>query len=1094
MLGIDLNKVLFNIGSFEVTGLVILLSVLIIILLVAAIAFRQNYIIQVRLSRLMDAESFKHNYEGFVTLLTKRRKKILKISDQVSPTIVIFSLDNLASLYVGYKNYRYLMRTISDIFTEGLVNPEFVTRDDFSKFGVILTNRNREQVKEYILSCIEKLNEVDFENYGYYTFDVTCAVYEAVPFENIKFEVDLALHTLKYATIRDENIYYYNEDVLRMVRRLESMNDLKETDLENGNIVPYIQPRIDFTNGKVIGGEILARWLNEDKTTKFNVNEFIPLFESNGFIRKLDLKMFEAACQVASLARQRGADVTISVNFARLTINSLRSVDKLLEITSKNAIDPDRIEIEISETQFESYNKSYAAALLRIRQAGFRIALDNFGEESTSLSLLNENHFNTVKLDKFFFENSLSTDKEKNMAKNTIMLLSSLGCRTTLVGVETLTCLDYLSTVKRDVAIQGNYFSYPIPISKFDPNGVCKLNYADDSDKQATEGTIVYSNNTDLVPNDLLNSKIRELDELRMRLFAEQQRLTGELEAQRQKLLEEQRKAEMEAMKQQFEMQRLQDKFDRELDDLRRQLKDKDREINDRLRDINERDREIDELRSRLNGANIYEKDHRYEELLREMQNLKNQNVNQSSGGSARDFEMALLRHQLEDLKDQTTHRDNQLQMEALKTQMENLKNQNQAPQISMQSNPENDIRMYEMKRQLEDIKKAQEEANSKKNDVDVDALIKELSNKHKDDLDTAISKMQSQNQLTIDELNNKHNETLNKLQSQNDDALNMIKSQNDAIMQQNNEIKSQNQLLQEKLEAERKEREELENLLRELQMTKFQIETKALEVEDISEEEQAHIQEEADKALSLNEDDIITESANDNIQDYIDIESEEVDADSDDEEDEDEGNSDANTEKLEKPELTLEQIEAIVKSYQDRFADDWMMYAKDELQGGFDELVKGLKFYNLKNREKRTFVDKVKHLSPEMKQIYNIIKNEFMKYNGITNRLTNSYDVIYKGRGQIGKINFTSTKIKLYLAIDPNNEEYKVIPHKDLSEKKSHHRTPFYMLIKSNLSIKRAKKLISDMMENLSIEENTNYKPIDYATKYKFFKKDQKK
>ena len=170
------------------------------------------------------------------------------------------------------------------------------------------------------------------------------------------------------------------------------------------------------------------------------------------------------------------------------------------------------------------------------------------------------------------------------------------------------------------------------------------------------------------------------------------------------------------------------------------------------------------------------------------------------------------------------------------------------------------------------------------------------------------------------------------------------------------------------------------------------------------------------------------------------------------------------------------------------------MIHAKEELQGGFDELVKGLKFYKLQKAERKTFVDKVKKLSPELKQIYNIVKNEFMKYNGVTNKLTNSCDVLYKGRNQIAKINFTKSKVRLYLGLDPNKEEYKKIPHKDLSSKRAHARTPFYMLLKSPLSVKRAKKLIADLMVMHNCEENLNYKPIDYATKYKFFKKDQKK
>ena len=297
-----------------------------------------------------------------------------------------------------------------------------------------------------------------------------------------------------------------------------------------------------------------------------------------------------------------------------------------------------------------------------------------------------------------------------------------------------------------------------------------------------------------------------------------------------------------------------------------------------------------------------------------------------------------------------------------------------------------------------------------------------------------------------------------------------LSKKQKEQVDSAMDEMKAQNQSLQDRLDAERKEREELEAMLRDIQ-------TKG-EEEEADEAEQEREQEEADKALTLDVDALPVDDDND------------TDGDADNDADDDTNSE--NEEPVEKSELTLEQIEALVKNYQDRFQEDWMSHAKEELQG--DELVKGLRFYKLQNAERKTFVDKVKKLSPEVKQIYNIVKNEFMKYNGVTNKLTNSCDVLYKGRNQIAKINFTKSRVRLYLGLDPNNAEYAKIPHKDLSNKRAHARTPFYMLLKSPLSVKRAKKLIADLMVMHNCEENLNYKPIDYATKYKFFKKDQKK
>ena len=129
--------------------------------------------------------------------------------------------------------------------------------------------------------------------------------------------------------------------------------------------------------------------------------------------------------------------------------------------------------------------------------------------------------------------------------------------------------------------------------------------------------------------------------------------------------------------------------------------------------------------------------------------------------------------------------------------------------------------------------------------------------------------------------------------------------------------------------------------------------------------------------------------------------------------------------------------------------------------------------------------------MSPELKQIFNIVKNEFMKYNGVTNKLTKSYDCFYYGRKLIAKLSLTSSKIKVYLAANPANYNPRQFPHKDLSNKKSQAKTPYYTLVKSSLSVKRVNKVYADVMDENGLTVNPGYKPIDYAAKFKFIKEE---
>ncbi|MDE7161153.1 MAG: hypothetical protein K2N65_00170, partial [Anaeroplasmataceae bacterium] len=137
----------------------------------------------------------------------------------------------------------------------------------------------------------------------------------------------------------------------------------------------------------------------------------------------------------------------------------------------------------------------------------------------------------------------------------------------------------------------------------------------------------------------------------------------------------------------------------------------------------------------------------------------------------------------------------------------------------------------------------------------------------------------------------------------------------------------------------------------------------------------------------------------------------------------------------------------------------------------------------------RRTFAEKMKNAPADLKQLYNILKNEFMKYKGVSNRLTNSYDCFYIGRNQVAKLSLTKKKMKVFLAVDPNAYPEKQFPHKDVSEKKAHSRTPYYTMVKSQLSVKRVSKVILDLMDSNGLLINPGYKPVDYATKFKYMK-----
>ena len=111
-----LDRVLFTLHTFDITLRLLIYVFLVLVLLVAIINFRRNYVLQVKLSQLVDPESSIHNIQGTYVLLKKRRRLLLRACDS-KPTLVVVQLDNLGGLYVGYNQKKQLMRLISNVFT-----------------------------------------------------------------------------------------------------------------------------------------------------------------------------------------------------------------------------------------------------------------------------------------------------------------------------------------------------------------------------------------------------------------------------------------------------------------------------------------------------------------------------------------------------------------------------------------------------------------------------------------------------------------------------------------------------------------------------------------------------------------------------------------------------------------------------------------------------------------------------------------------------------------------------------------------------------------------------------------------------------------
>ena len=441
----------------------VVLAALAAVIVLAVVFFRLNTKTQMKVSFNMDDETNVYNQKGIDIFISHNQKKY------TSPTLVVVELKNLAIIYKRHAKKRELMVRISDMLLKGLRAEETLARIEFNKFAIIYNDRSRDEIRERLVNFEKELCSDDFDKSIDIKFVITFGVYEKPELKDKIADIKLAESSILLSPIKDKNIYYYCDDVTVSLSKKNRINEAKQLALDENRFVSYIQPKVSLATGEVIGGEILCRWVDEMQNPIYSPGEFIPIFEENGFIKQIDDLMFKNACLMAATLVRRGYnDIVISVNLSKADIEGVDIVKKLLDICNENQVFPKNIELEITESAVMNNNKLVSSVIMQLRQAGFRVAMDDFGKEYSSLSSLVDNPFDTIKIDGVFFRDGLQTEKSANIAKDILVMLSKLNVEVVCEGVETKETVDKIAAVTKDVVIQGFYFSKPIPTYQFE--------------------------------------------------------------------------------------------------------------------------------------------------------------------------------------------------------------------------------------------------------------------------------------------------------------------------------------------------------------------------------------------------------------------------------------------------------------------------------------------------------------------------------------------------------------------------------------------------------------------------------------------------
>lgn len=265
-------------------------------------------------------------------------------------------------------------------------------------------------------------------------------------------------NALKYVT-------FFEEGMKNSVLNNKYVEDHMEKALANNEFVMYLQPKYSIEKNVIVGAEGLVRWIQKDNGI-VPPDRFIPLFEKNGFIKKMDAYIWEVACKTIRKWMDKGlTPLPISVNVSRMHLDSGAFITTLNNLVEQYHIPKHLLEIEITETVDNT--ELMMEHIMTLKESGFVLLMDDFGSGYSSLNTLKDTQFDVVKIDRGFLQNFIETDRGQKIVEHTINMTKAIGLDLVAEGVETKEQAEFLSDCGCDIA-QGFYYAKPMPIEEFE--------------------------------------------------------------------------------------------------------------------------------------------------------------------------------------------------------------------------------------------------------------------------------------------------------------------------------------------------------------------------------------------------------------------------------------------------------------------------------------------------------------------------------------------------------------------------------------------------------------------------------------------------
>lgn len=368
----------------------------------------------------------------------------------------------------GKKQADQVLCELALIIRENIGEDERSCRCSGDQFCMLLHTAEEEEIRRRIgdiMKSCERISERFNRSYPIQIY-AGAAVNQVTRPDELIDRAEFALKQARQGV--DHEIIFYDEKLHKEEELVRLIESSKNEALEKEEFRLYLQPKRNLVSGEITSAEALVRWIREDGSVIFP-DQFIPLFELNGFCAQLDLYMVDQVCRKLRQWEDEGRKpVSVSVNQSKLLFYQSDYVERLCEITERYKIPRSRITLEILEGLAAESIGELNKTIMILKNLGFQISLDDFGSGYSSLNLLTRIGIDEVKLDRGFLEREVFRESESQavLMKHIVNLARDLSITTVVEGVETAENEAFIRSIGVDYG-QGYYYSRPIPSDEF---------------------------------------------------------------------------------------------------------------------------------------------------------------------------------------------------------------------------------------------------------------------------------------------------------------------------------------------------------------------------------------------------------------------------------------------------------------------------------------------------------------------------------------------------------------------------------------------------------------------------------------------------